>query len=111
MSVFYFISDLFCEMFCQLTVSTLDGVKNSGSSFFKDNSEQTSEIPAVHIDTECVSITQQVNTPPSQTNEDMFLAEKARIENEMDPSDISNVSAANLVRTIYQNLNKYIKEA
>ncbi|XP_073068331.1 S phase cyclin A-associated protein in the endoplasmic reticulum isoform X5 [Manis javanica] len=80
----------------QLTVSTLDGVKNSGSSFFKDNSEQTSEIPAVHIDTECVSITQQVNTPPSQTNEDMFLAEKARIENEMDPSDISNVSAANL---------------
>ncbi|KAI5163845.1 S Phase Cyclin A-Associated Protein In The Endoplasmic Reticulum [Manis pentadactyla] len=82
----------------QFTVSTLDGVKNSGSSFLKDNSEQTSEIPAVHIDTECVSITQQVNTPPLQTNEDMFLAEKARIENEMDPSDISNSMAEVLAK-------------
>ncbi|XP_070123445.1 S phase cyclin A-associated protein in the endoplasmic reticulum isoform X3 [Equus przewalskii] len=78
------------------TVSTLDDVKNSGSSFLQDSSVRTSEIPAVYIDTECVSITQQADTPPLQTNEDRFSAEKARIESEMDPSDISNVSAANL---------------
>ncbi|XP_023585641.1 S phase cyclin A-associated protein in the endoplasmic reticulum [Trichechus manatus latirostris] len=80
----------------QFTVSTLDDVRNSGSGFLQDNSVRTSEIPAVHIDTECVSITQQADIPPLQTNEDKFPAEKARIENEMDPSDISNVSAANL---------------
>ncbi|XP_062946963.1 S phase cyclin A-associated protein in the endoplasmic reticulum isoform X3 [Cynocephalus volans] len=78
----------------QFTVSTLDDVKNSGSS--QENSVRTSEIPAVHIDTECVSTTQQADTPPLQTSDDKFLAEKARIESEMDPSDISNVSAANL---------------
>uniref|UniRef100_A0A8D1NCR6 U1-type domain-containing protein n=1 Tax=Sus scrofa TaxID=9823 RepID=A0A8D1NCR6_PIG len=80
----------------QFTVSALDDVKNSGSSFFQDSSGQTSEIPPVHIDTECVSITQQTDTPSLQANEDKFLAENVRIENEMDPSDISNVSAANL---------------
>lgn len=77
----------------------MDDVKNSGSSFFQDSSGQTSEIPPVHINTECVSITQQTDTPSLQANEDKFLAENVRIENEMDPSDISNVSAANLVRT------------
>ncbi|KAF5911486.1 hypothetical protein HPG69_000778, partial [Diceros bicornis minor] len=80
----------------QFTVSTLDDVKNSGSSFLEDSSVQTPEIPAVHIDTECVSVTQQADTPPLQTNEDKFSAEKTKIESEMDPSDISNVSAANL---------------
>nr|XP_058911722.1 S phase cyclin A-associated protein in the endoplasmic reticulum isoform X6 [Kogia breviceps] len=77
------------------TVSTLDDVKNSGCSFLQDNSVQTSEIPAVHIDTECVSVTQKADTP-LQASEDKFSEEKARIESEMDPSDISNVSAANL---------------
>nr|XP_027781024.1 S phase cyclin A-associated protein in the endoplasmic reticulum [Marmota flaviventris] len=77
----------------QFTVSTLD-VKNSGSS--QDSSVQTSEIPAVHSDTENVLESQQVVTPPLQTNEDKFPAEEARIESEMDPSDISNVSAAHL---------------
>lgn len=84
-------------------MSTLDDVKNSGSSFLPDNSVQTSEIPAVHIDTECVSVIQQADTPSLQASEDKFSAEKARIESEMDPSDISNVSAANLVRTTSQN--------
>nr|XP_058911723.1 S phase cyclin A-associated protein in the endoplasmic reticulum isoform X7 [Kogia breviceps] len=79
----------------QFTVSTLDDVKNSGCSFLQDNSVQTSEIPAVHIDTECVSVTQKADTP-LQASEDKFSEEKARIESEMDPSDISNVSAANL---------------
>nr|XP_028707027.1 S phase cyclin A-associated protein in the endoplasmic reticulum isoform X5 [Macaca mulatta] len=78
----------------QFTVSTLDDVKNSGS--IQDNYVRTSEIPAVHIDTECVSVMLQAGTPPLQVNEEKFPAEKARIENEMDPSDISNVSAANL---------------
>nr|XP_055133625.1 S phase cyclin A-associated protein in the endoplasmic reticulum isoform X10 [Symphalangus syndactylus] len=76
------------------TVSTLDDVKNSGS--IQDNYVRTSEISAVHIDTECVSVMLQAGTPPLQVNEEKFPAEKARIENEMDPSDISNVSAANL---------------
>ncbi|EPY89367.1 hypothetical protein CB1_000113017 [Camelus ferus] len=80
----------------KFTVSTVDDVKNSGSTFSQDNSVQTSEIPAVHIDTECVLVTQQTDTPPLQATEDKFSAEKARIESEMDPSDISNVSAANL---------------
>ncbi|XP_011948879.1 PREDICTED: S phase cyclin A-associated protein in the endoplasmic reticulum isoform X6 [Cercocebus atys] len=78
----------------QFTVSTLEDVKNSGS--IQDNYVRTSEVPAVHIDTECVSVMLQAGTPPLQVNEEKFPAEKARIENEMDPSDISNVSAANL---------------
>ncbi|XP_012594819.1 S phase cyclin A-associated protein in the endoplasmic reticulum isoform X3 [Microcebus murinus] len=78
----------------QFAASTLDDVKDSDSS--QDNSVRTSEVHALHIDTECVSITQQAVTPPMQINEDTFPVEKARIENEMDPSDISNVSAANL---------------
>ncbi|XP_012584102.1 PREDICTED: S phase cyclin A-associated protein in the endoplasmic reticulum isoform X4 [Condylura cristata] len=78
----------------QFTVSTLDDIKNSGGSFLQDNL-RTSDIPAVHIDSECVSVTQQVDTS-LQTTEDKFSAVKGRIESEMDPSDISNVSAANL---------------
>ncbi|XP_042797252.1 S phase cyclin A-associated protein in the endoplasmic reticulum isoform X3 [Panthera leo] len=79
----------------QFTVNTLDEVKSSRSSTLQDHSLRTSEIPAVHIDTECVSIIQQADMPPLQAN-DIFSAEKAGIESEMDPSDISNVSAANL---------------
>lgn len=79
-------------------MSTLDDVKNSGSSFLPDNSVQTSEIPAVHIDTECVSVIQQADTPSLQASEDKFSAEKARIESEMDPSDISNSMAEVLAK-------------
>ncbi|XP_006866519.1 PREDICTED: S phase cyclin A-associated protein in the endoplasmic reticulum [Chrysochloris asiatica] len=82
----------------QFTVSTLDDVRNSGSGFLQDNSACTSEIPAVHIDTECVSITQPADTPTLQTNEDKFPTEKTRIENEMDPSDISNSMAEVLAK-------------
>ncbi|XP_066095423.1 S phase cyclin A-associated protein in the endoplasmic reticulum isoform X3 [Saccopteryx bilineata] len=80
----------------QFTASTLDDVKNSGSSILQDNSVRNSEIPAVRVDPECVLMTQQDDTLPLHTNEDRFSAEKARIESEMDSSDISNVSAANL---------------
>lgn len=90
-------------MFRQFTASTFDDVKNSGSRILQDSSVRTSEILPVHVDTDCVSITQQADTPPSHTSEDKFSAEKARMESEMDSSDISNVSAANLVRTTYQN--------
>ncbi|KAB0369359.1 hypothetical protein FD755_019364 [Muntiacus reevesi] len=82
----------------QFTVSTLDDVKNSGSSFLPDNSVPTSEIPPVHIDTECVSVIQQADTPSLQASEDKFSAEKARIETEMDPSDISNSMAEVLAK-------------
>lgn len=85
----------------QFTVNTLDDVKNSSSS--QDCSVQTYEIPAAHVDAECVSVTQQADTPPLQTNEETLSAERDRIESEMDPSDISNVSAAHLVRATYQN--------
>ncbi|KAM5292678.1 S phase cyclin A-associated protein in the endoplasmic reticulum isoform 2-T2 [Ctenodactylus gundi] len=80
----------------QFAVSTSDNVKNSGS--VQDWSVQTSEIPAVHIDTEHISIAQQADTPPSPTNEDKFPAEKERIESEMDPSDISNSMAEVLAK-------------
>uniref|UniRef100_A0A8I3PN39 S-phase cyclin A associated protein in the ER n=1 Tax=Canis lupus familiaris TaxID=9615 RepID=A0A8I3PN39_CANLF len=81
----------------QFTVSTLDDVKNSGSSTLQDSSVGTSEIPGVHIDTECVSVTQQADTPPSQAN-DVLSSEKAGIESEMDPSDISNSMAEVLAK-------------
>ncbi|XP_066210720.1 S phase cyclin A-associated protein in the endoplasmic reticulum isoform X2 [Saccopteryx leptura] len=82
----------------QFTASTLDDVKNSGSSILQDNSVRTSEIPAVRVDTECVLITQQDDTLPLHTNEDRFSAEKARIESEMDSSDISNSMAEVLAK-------------
>ncbi|KAM6200990.1 S phase cyclin A-associated protein in the endoplasmic reticulum isoform 2-T2 [Rhynchocyon petersi] len=82
----------------QFPVSALDEVRNSGSSFLQDSAACPSEVPAVHIDTECVSVTQQADIPPLQTNEETFLAEKARIENEMDPSEISNSMAEVLAK-------------
>uniref|UniRef100_A0A8C8WCD4 S-phase cyclin A associated protein in the ER n=1 Tax=Panthera leo TaxID=9689 RepID=A0A8C8WCD4_PANLE len=81
----------------QFTVNTLDEVKSSRSSTLQDHSLRTSEIPAVHIDTECVSIIQQADMPPLQAN-DIFSAEKAGIESEMDPSDISNSMAEVLAK-------------
>ncbi|XP_052616933.1 S phase cyclin A-associated protein in the endoplasmic reticulum isoform X1 [Peromyscus californicus insignis] len=77
----------------QFTVSILDDVKNSGSS--QDSSMHTSEIPTVHSDAVCLAVTQQATTA-LPTDKDRVLAEKAGIVNETDPSDISNVSAADL---------------
>ncbi|XP_066095422.1 S phase cyclin A-associated protein in the endoplasmic reticulum isoform X2 [Saccopteryx bilineata] len=82
----------------QFTASTLDDVKNSGSSILQDNSVRNSEIPAVRVDPECVLMTQQDDTLPLHTNEDRFSAEKARIESEMDSSDISNSMAEVLAK-------------
>ncbi|XP_024417590.1 S phase cyclin A-associated protein in the endoplasmic reticulum isoform X2 [Desmodus rotundus] len=82
----------------QFTVSTLDDGKNSGSSVLPDNPVRTSEIPAVQVDTECVPVTQQEDAPPLHTDEDRFEAEKARMESEMDSSDISNSMAEVLAK-------------
>ena len=84
-------------------MSTSDDVKNAGSGPLPDSSVRTSETHPVHVDAECVSFPQQAGTSPPHANEDRFSAEKTRVESEMDSSDISNVSAANLVRTTYQN--------
>ncbi|KAF6273362.1 S-phase cyclin A associated protein in the ER [Rhinolophus ferrumequinum] len=82
----------------QFTASTFDDVKNSGSRILQDSSVRTSEILPVHVDTDCVSVTQQADTPPSHTSEDKFSAEKARMESEMDSSDISNSMAEVLAK-------------
>ncbi|XP_049634542.1 LOW QUALITY PROTEIN: S phase cyclin A-associated protein in the endoplasmic reticulum [Suncus etruscus] len=82
----------------QFTVNSADDVTSSGPCFLQDNSVGTSEIPAVLVDSECVSVTQQADTPPLQTTEHTFSAAKARIENEMDPSDISNSMAEVLAK-------------
>ncbi|XP_036133868.1 S phase cyclin A-associated protein in the endoplasmic reticulum isoform X2 [Molossus molossus] len=80
----------------QFTSSTLDDTKNSGSSISQDSSVRSSEMPAVHVDTECVLVTPRDDTPPLHPDEERFSVEKARTESDMDSSDISNVSAANL---------------
>ncbi|KAH0509697.1 S phase cyclin A-associated protein in the endoplasmic reticulum [Microtus ochrogaster] len=77
----------------QFTVSIFDDVKNSGSS--QDSSVNSSEIRAIHNDAVCLAIPQQVTTA-LPTDKDRVLAEKAGLVNETDPSDISNVSAADL---------------
>lgn len=82
----------------QFTACTLDDAKNSGSSSLQDSSVRSSEIPAVHADTECVSVVQQDDAPPLHSNEEKFSAEKARIESEMDSSDISNSMAEVLAK-------------
>ncbi|XP_058521254.1 S phase cyclin A-associated protein in the endoplasmic reticulum [Ochotona princeps] len=80
----------------QFTVPALDDVKNSGSS--EDTSVQTSGAPAVCVDSERASVIWQADTPPLQTKEDKLAVEKTRIENEMDPSDISNSMAEVLAK-------------
>ncbi|XP_045429396.1 S phase cyclin A-associated protein in the endoplasmic reticulum isoform X3 [Pipistrellus kuhlii] len=81
----------------QFTASTLDDSKNSGSSSsLPDSSVRSSEVPAVQGDTVCVSINQRDDSPPLHTKEERLSTEQARIESEMDSSEISNVSAANL---------------
>uniref|UniRef100_A0A8C6GGX2 S phase cyclin A-associated protein in the ER n=1 Tax=Mus spicilegus TaxID=10103 RepID=A0A8C6GGX2_MUSSI len=72
----------------QFTVSILDDVKNSGSS--QDSSVHTSEIPAIDSDAVCVA---PQNTTALPT--DRVPAETTGMVTETtDPSDISNVSAA-----------------
>lgn len=67
---------------------------------------RNSEGPAVQEDAVCVSINQHDDSPALHTKEERLSTEKARLESEMDSSEISNVSAANLVRTTYQNYER-----
>ncbi|XP_075391425.1 S phase cyclin A-associated protein in the endoplasmic reticulum isoform X2 [Tenrec ecaudatus] len=83
----------------QFTASAVDDVRNTGGGSLQDTSVCTSEMPAVHVEAKCVLVTQPaVDTHPLQPNEDTLSAEKARIENEMDPSDISNSMAEVLAK-------------
>lgn len=67
-----------------------------------------SEMPAVVIDTELTSESLQIDESPSliSGSKEQHEALKNKIESEMDPSDISNVSAARLVRQFTRILNK-----
>lgn len=66
------------------------------------------ETPAVLTDAEHTSENLQIDEASSLNpgSTEKIQTEKAKIESEMDPSDISNVSAARLVRNLARILNK-----
>ncbi|XP_048185951.1 S phase cyclin A-associated protein in the endoplasmic reticulum isoform X2 [Perognathus longimembris pacificus] len=79
----------------QFMVSPVDdGGKDCAGG--EDASVPAPDVPAAHPDVACVSGTQSADTPPLPPDEAEVCAEHTRIDTEMDPSDISNVSAANL---------------
>lgn len=59
-------------------------------------------MPPVLTNTDCTSKTLQINEASSLITDtvDQHQTDKAKTETEMDPSDISNVSAARLVRNL-----------
>lgn len=67
-----------------------------------DSLETAPEMPPVLTSNDCSSKTLQMNETSSQSTDttDWYQTEKAKPETEMDPSDISNVSAARLVRNL-----------
>ncbi|XP_050822926.1 S phase cyclin A-associated protein in the endoplasmic reticulum isoform X3 [Gopherus flavomarginatus] len=83
----------------QFTAHTLEDTRNTGNVVLQDSScLQTPEMPAVVIDTEHPSESLQIDESPSMISgsKEQHEALKNKIESEMDPSDISNVSAARL---------------
>nr|XP_051690555.1 S phase cyclin A-associated protein in the endoplasmic reticulum isoform X3 [Oryctolagus cuniculus]XP_051690556.1 S phase cyclin A-associated protein in the endoplasmic reticulum isoform X3 [Oryctolagus cuniculus] len=78
----------------QFPATTSEDGTNGGRS--EDTSVQTAGTPAVRGDAACSAVLRPAASPPLQTQEDKLPVENARIEHEMDPSEISNVSAANL---------------
>ncbi|XP_030434968.1 S phase cyclin A-associated protein in the endoplasmic reticulum isoform X4 [Gopherus evgoodei] len=81
------------------TAHTLEDTRNTGNVVLQDSScLQTPEMPAVVIDTEHPSKSLQIDESPSMISgsKEQHEALKNKIESEMDPSDISNVSAARL---------------
>uniref|UniRef100_A0A674K4K3 S-phase cyclin A associated protein in the ER n=1 Tax=Terrapene triunguis TaxID=2587831 RepID=A0A674K4K3_9SAUR len=83
----------------QFTAHTLEDTRNTGNVVLQDSScLQTPEMPAVVIDTEHTSESLQIDESPSliSGSKEQHEALKNKIESEMDPSDISNVSAARL---------------
>ncbi|XP_072484738.1 S phase cyclin A-associated protein in the endoplasmic reticulum isoform X1 [Notamacropus eugenii] len=83
----------------QFTVHPSDDVKNSGSGLVQENSLQNScEIPLLHVGAESTLDVPQTDPSPVQSPRDQFPAEKAQIDSEMDPSDISNSMAEVLAK-------------
>ncbi|XP_043843546.1 LOW QUALITY PROTEIN: S phase cyclin A-associated protein in the endoplasmic reticulum [Dromiciops gliroides] len=83
----------------QFTVCPSDDIRNSGNCLVQEHSLQNSyEIPALHVDAEHILEPPQTDPPPLQSPTDPFPAEKAHIESEMDPSDISNSMAEVLAK-------------
>ncbi|XP_074925629.1 S phase cyclin A-associated protein in the endoplasmic reticulum isoform X4 [Chelonoidis abingdonii] len=83
----------------QFTAHTLEDTRNTGNVVLQDSScLQTPEMPAVVVDTEHTSESLQIDESPSliSGSKEQHEALKNKIESEMDPSDISNVSAARL---------------
>ncbi|XP_069898917.1 S phase cyclin A-associated protein in the endoplasmic reticulum isoform X1 [Dipodomys merriami] len=78
----------------QFMVSPVDNGRNSSSG--EDASMSVLDMSAAHLNAVCVSGTQSRDTPSLPPDETAVHAEHTRIDTEMDPSDISNVSAANL---------------
>lgn len=73
----------------------------------EDSLKTVSEMPPVLTNTDCTSETLQINGESLITDTiDRHQTEKAKTETEMDPSDISNVSAARLVRNFIRILSK-----
>lgn len=74
----------------------------------EDSLQTVSEMPPVLTNTDCTSKTLQINEASSLLTDsiDQQQTEKAKTETEMDPSDISNVSAARLVRNLIRFLSK-----
>jgi len=72
----------------------------------EDSLQTVPEMPPVLTNTDCTSKTLQIKeaSPLSTDSVDRHQTEKA--ETEMDPSDISNVSAARLVRNLIRFLSK-----
>ncbi|XP_075753480.1 S phase cyclin A-associated protein in the endoplasmic reticulum isoform X3 [Pelodiscus sinensis] len=84
----------------QFTAHTLEDSRNSGNMVLQDSSclQTRSEMPAVVIDTEHTSENLQIDDPLFLIlgSREQHQEGKKKTESEMDPSDISNVSAARL---------------
>ncbi|XP_040562914.2 S phase cyclin A-associated protein in the endoplasmic reticulum isoform X5 [Gallus gallus] len=82
----------------QFTARTPEDSVSTRAPLQEDSLQTVSEVPQVLTTTDCPPAAVQVNEASSviPDSADQHLTEKAKTEMEMDPSDISNVSAARL---------------
>eukprot|EP00076_Gallus_gallus_P015464 XP_015134506.2 S phase cyclin A-associated protein in the endoplasmic reticulum isoform X6 [Gallus gallus] len=82
----------------QFTAHTPEDSVSTRAPLQEDSLQTVSEVPQVLTTTDCPPAAVQVNEASSviPDSTDQHLTEKAKTEMEMDPSDISNVSAARL---------------
>uniref|UniRef100_A0A8C3PHF1 S-phase cyclin A associated protein in the ER n=1 Tax=Calidris pygmaea TaxID=425635 RepID=A0A8C3PHF1_9CHAR len=82
----------------QLTAHASEDSGSTGTPSQEDSSQTVSEMPPVLTNTDCTSQPLQTDAASSPITDtiDQHQTEKAKTETEMDPSDISNVSAARL---------------